>query len=423
METMNDIRHWGLKDYLTILLISLISLFLVFWKSPHSNLGDNGIYIDAGRRLVSGDVVYQDGFRGGPLGALSLYLVNQIFPAHFSWAIFQFVSIASLLVLSAILTRNVSLFVRLLAGFFAISSAPARELLHNHQITALVIVLVVWPFYFRHKSIFVKSIAVMSCAIAMDLKPQITLFLLFGLALCFRRFDLIWLPALFFISSHFLISIFRQENISGQWISLLLDLNEANKWGESIFLWPLLENLGVPTLTLYILQYGSIITLIALMVKYGIAKNINSCLITIGLLTYFLNYSHFYDCLLIATLAIVTCFRNPNKRALFFMMFAIIPGEFFNPLNFIFWLVMTSIFLIGVHKHRMFNATNLLLQIILLFGLHMSIFLFIDTFEDQLRLRSTIYVFLAFLTLLDTKALKKVFLRLSIFRHIQRHLT
>ena len=128
-----------------VLANMVITFFLIFWKSPHLGLGDDGIYIRAGERLMNQDDLYKDGFRSGPLGAVFMFNLWRIFPSGGAWVVFQIIYIISVIFLCLLLTRNRSAEIRLLISFFAISAAPMREHLHNHQISSLVILFCLWP--------------------------------------------------------------------------------------------------------------------------------------------------------------------------------------------------------------------------------------------------------------------------------------
>jgi hypothetical protein len=368
--------------------------FLVFWKSPSSGFGDDGIYVSAGQRLVQGDVIYRDGFRSGPFGALTMFTVSKVFPQEVSWIIFQIIYIGCVSGIVFLLTLRFPVPYRLLISVFAISSAPMREHLHNHQITALVTFLALWPFLIKREHWWVKAAALVSCSLAVDLKPQIALVLIVILSVYSRNFKIILYSGLFSIIAHLTISAVRAENVTFEWLSFLLNLSQKNPWGESIYIWPLFEPLNINPTLLHIFEYAAILVVILWTFKSALDGNLHNCLIGIGMFTYFLSYSHFYDLILLAILAILKAFTNPNARSFLFMAFAIMPGGVTELPNLVFWIGMFALYWLTVGK-----VTNLIagisISISLLPLLDYVISSALSTTDQQVRFRSTAYFILA----------------------------
>ena len=375
------------------LYLSMVT-FLVFWKSPSSGFGDDGIYVSAGQRLVQGDVIYRDGFRSGPFGALTMFTVSKVFPQEVSWIIFQIIYIGCVSGIVFLLTLRFPVPYRLLISAFAISSAPMREHLHNHQITALVTFLALWPFLVKREHWWVKAAALVSCSLAVDLKPQIALVVIVILSVYSRDFKIILYSGLFSIIAHLTISAVRAENVTFEWLSFLLNLSQKNSWGESIYIWPLFEPLNSNPTLLHIFEYAAILVVILWTFKGALDGNLHNCLIGIGMFTYFLSYSHFYDLILLAILAILKAFTNPNARSFLFMAFAIMPGGVTALPNLVFWIAMFAFYGLTVGK-----VTNLIagisISISLLPLLDYVISSALSTTDQQVRFRSTAYFILA----------------------------
>jgi hypothetical protein len=371
-----------------------MAAFLVFWKSPSSGFGDDGIYISAGQRLVQGDVIYRDGFRSGPFGALTMFTVSKVFPQDVSWIIFQIIYIGCVSGIVFLLTQRFPAPYRLLISVFAISSAPMREHLHNHQITALVTFLALWPFLVKREHWWVKAAALLSCSFAVDLKPQIALVVIVVLSVYSRNFKIVLYSGLFSICAHLVISAARAENVTFEWVSFLLNLSQNNSWGESIYIWPLFEILNIDPILLHIFEYAAILTVIVWTIKGALDGNLHNCLIGIGVFTYFLSYSHFYDLILLATLAILKAFTNPNARSFLFMAFAIMPGGITELPNLVFWIAMFALYVLAVEK-----VSNLIAGISISIGLlpllDYVISSSLSTTDQQVRFRASAYFILA----------------------------
>ena len=380
------------------LYLSMVT-FLVFWKSPGSGFGDDGIYVAAGQRLVQGDVIYRDGFRSGPFGALAMFVLSKLFPQDVSWIIFQLICIGCVSGIVFLLTQRFPIPYRLLISIFAISSAPMREHLHNHQITALVTFLALWPFLVKRKHWWVRAAALVSCSFAVDLKPQIALVVIVVLSVYSRNFKIILYSGLFSIIAHLTISAARAENVTLEWFSFMLNLSQSNSWGESIYIWPLFEALNIDPVLLHIFEYAAILLVMIWTFKCALSGDLHSCLMGIGVFTYFLSYSHFYDLILLAILAILKAFSDPNARSFLFMTFAIMPGGVTELSNLVFLISMFALYVLVVE--RVTNLiTGALISVGLLPLLDYVISTVLSTTDLQVRFRSTAYIILALILFL-----------------------
>ena len=407
-KLFKSLGKFATSAYANLTLIVLLSAFLIFWKSPHTAFADDGIYVAAGQRILDGSPIYIEGFRSGPFGAIILSLLAEVIPQNFAWLVFQVSYVFCMIGIVTILSRGTPVGQVMFTLVFAISCAPMRESLHNHQITALVVFMSIWPFfYFRH-NLALKYLAVFSCSFAVDLKPQVAIFLVLALTLLHRNFILPFISFVFTLFSHGMISVFRGENVDLQWINFLLSLNQSSKWGESIFFWPLLEKFGISSEFLLICQQFCIVGLILFIFYSGLRGESSRCLVAVGLLTYFMSYSHFYDCLLIAVLAIIKSTVNPDLKSLLFMGFAIVPGEVIILQNFVFLMVMMLVYLLNIRSFQLFKLKQIIFIFLLTFAVHLFNNVTFANSDDQVRLRSTIYVFLALLALLDFLVLRRM---------------
>jgi hypothetical protein len=376
-----------------------MSVFLILFKSPHDGFGDDGIYIAAGDRVLSGAPIYTNGFRGGTFGATTLFLISKLFNFGSSWLIFQVFSILSVIAIVFLLTRGKDQRFRILASLFVVSSAPVREMLHDHQITSLVIFLSIWPFFFILKNSLLNVLAITSCALAIDLKPHIAIIFIFALGFSKRRFKTLFSAFALCAVFHVAISLFRGENVDLLWIKVILKVNGTGTWGESIFLWPLLEKLSIPIIFLVAAEWLSIIGLLALVSYSALKQNTYLALFSIGFLTYFMSYSHFYDLVLIAALTIVAVLAIPTTLGLVFMGFGIVPGLLFEPRNLVFWITMMLILAYYTRFTAFLGWKKTTTAMLAVYSLHLAMNRFSLSFGDQVRLRSSLYVVLAILAL------------------------
>jgi hypothetical protein len=402
-KLLSDLRFRKITISMLILANFLVIAFLIFWKSPHLGLGDDGIYIRAGQRLASQGNLYQDSFRSGPLGAIFLFGLWKMFPAGIAWIVFQLIYVSSVAAISLLLTKSRTIEIRLCVTLFAITAAPMREHLHNHQITALVIFLCMWPFFLeRRKPLFILFGAA-SCAIAIDLKPHLALIIILALSIYSRVLMMPMLAISFLILSHLVISLYSGRNISAEYISFLFDLSSSNEWGESVHLWPLFEKLNVNQDFLHILEYASVALVLGLILWSAFKRNMSHVLILISLLTYLLSYAHFYDLILLCILVTIVSMCSPSSKSVIFMGFAIMPGGILVLQNFIFWALMFGLYIYLINGVRSYT-----LAIAFVPALHFSIQLvndFVFTSADhEIRFRTFIFVLLSLFLFVDSKA-------------------
>jgi hypothetical protein len=397
-EIFSATRFCSLRLSFLILANSLVALFLLLWKSPHSEFGDDGIYVAAGQRLVNRDELYIDGFRSGPFGAFFLFTLSKFFPPTFAWFCFQVIYVLSVCSICILVTRNQPPEIRLLICLFSISAAPFREHLHNHQISALVVFMSLWPFLIKKNSKALWLPAAVSCAAAIDLKPQLSLVIVVALVIYSRRFMVLISTVILLIISHSLISFYLGENITFQWLTFLLKLNPDKGWGESIYFWPLLEKVGIGSPFLHILEYVTILVALISIFVFAYFKKLQACLIVISILTYLFNYSHFYDMILLSILVAASAFARPNIYTVLFMSFAIMPGGVFEFSNLLFWTLFLSVYLFSI---KAFSEFTLAVAWIpgFLFAIELVTLHLYVTQNEQVRFRSTIYICLAMLAL------------------------
>lgn len=402
-ELLSDPKFRRLTITLLVLGNLFVIAFLIFWKSPHLGLGDDGIYIRAGDRLANQGNLYEDSFRSGPLGAIFLFGLWKLFPAGIAWIVFQLIYVSSVAAVSLLLTKHRPIELRLCVILFAISAAPMREHLHNHQITAFVIFLCLWPFFLeRSKPVFILSGAA-SCAVAIDLKPHVALIIIVSLSICTRKFVMSILAASFLIFSHIIISIYTGRNISAEYVSFLFDLNSNNEWGESVYLWPLFEKLNINQGFLHTLEYSSIVIVLSLILWRAFKKDTFHVLLLISLLTYLLSYAHFYDLILLSIFVTIVAICSPSSQSVIFMSFAIMPGGILVPQNFIFWVLMFGAYLYFVNGFQSYKSAMALVPVVLFSIQLVNDFVFTSA-DHEIRFRTTVFVLFAINLFIDSKA-------------------
>jgi hypothetical protein len=382
-------------DKLPILILCALTSFFILSKSPHGGFGDDGIYIKAGFRVISGDEIYTDGFRAGAFGATVIYALSKILNFPYSWIIFQIFSVSAVIGIVFLVTRDKDRTFRWVVALFAVSSAPVREMLHNHQITASVIFLAIWPFFYSIERKILLFCGIFSVATAIDLKPHIAIFLVIALALGLRKLSLAIYSFAFLLAAHLVISFCRHEFIDISWLKVMVNANQAAAWGESISFWPLLERISFSSVGLRVAEYLTIGILLTLVLNAARKRQMTLILILISFLTYFMSYSHFYDLILIAALTSICVFWETSFWGLLFMGFGLVPGLLFDPKNFVFWLFMMGIFLLYANQFNSLSLWKIVNSCLLVLVLHLALTKMSLSFENQVRLRSSLYMILS----------------------------
>ena len=291
-------------NFVSIALIFLSGAYLILVNS-HLGLGDDGIYILAGERIINGEAIYTDGFRGGPTGALYLYGLSRIIPGF--WIVLQIANIAGLYYVLRKYTPGLELMTRNLLYLFVIWSGPAREMLYDHQLSGFLVAIFIQVLSKTSTGTNTRLgfFNLMIFAFACEIKPHLAIPFLIAL-LSLRAGRVVLLKSfLFLLTTHFAIWIYVGRITDIEWFKILIGLSRDDSnsgWSEVSNIWPILEMLFRNHTLWVILSYTILLVLSLKIFSASRVGNTNLTLVLCAIYLFFLPYNHLYDFTLLGIL-------------------------------------------------------------------------------------------------------------------------
>lgn len=336
----NQLRGYSLlyKALLLVLNISSI-IYFVFYRS-HSGYGDDSFYIEAGQRLLHGQLVYTEGFRSGTLGAVSLYLFSLVFNFAAGWFLLQLINIYGIFLACFTLIPASKFQFRYSVTLVLLWSAPCREMLFNHQITGILCVLLFSALRFMQKGMpLLSGILLM---VAFDLKPHLVLGPLVFLFFWFRSKRLICSSVSFLVLSHLFLDLISHRFQERDWFSLLKGVSGGeSSVGEKVNFFVLLDRIGLPNNVLYISAWTLFASTILLIAKFSWDKNYSAVVFLVLLSFYFAPYNHLYDFAPVFAFVFIGTKIRVDTIFLVFTLLLVVPQNILT-----FQSIFASIFLI-----------------------------------------------------------------------------
>lgn len=323
-------------NFVSIALIFLSGAYLILVNS-HLGLGDDGIYILAGERIINGEAIYTDGFRGGPTGALYLYGLSRIIPEF--WVVLQIANIAGLYYVLRKFTPGLELIERNLLYLFVIWSGPTREMLYDHQLSGLLLAIFIQVLSKtsadRNTRLRIFNLMIFACAC--EIKPHLAIPFLIAL-LSLRAGRVVLLKSiLFLLTTHIAIWIYVGRITDIQWFKILIGLtrDDTNSgWSEVSNLWPILEML-FRNHTLWVILSLTILFLISFKIfSASRDRDTNLVVVLCAIYSFFLPYNHLYDFTLLGILfAISLVYSKISIMASAILGLWLIPVNILEPMN------------------------------------------------------------------------------------------
>jgi len=325
-----------LLNLLSIVVIFLSGAYLILFNS-HLGLGDDGIYILAGRRITDHEAIYTDGFRGGPVGALLLYGFSIIIPKF--WIVLQIANIAGIYYVLRKYTLSLELMTRNLLYLFVIWSGPVREMLYDHQLSGLLLAIFIQVFSKSSADRYVRLgfLNLLTFALACEIKPHLAIPFLIAL-LSLRAGQVVLLQTTFMIlTTHIIIWVCQGSITDIEWFKTLIGLSRDDTnsgWSEVSNIWPILEVL-FRNHTFWV----SLSSITLLLVSFKIFNasrggNVNLTLILCAIYSFFLPYNHLYDFTLLGVLFAVSLVNSRfSVIASAVLGLWLIPVNILSPMN------------------------------------------------------------------------------------------
>ncbi len=320
----NQLQGFSLPYKALLLVLNGFSiLYLVLYRS-HSGYGDDSYYIEAGQRLLHGQLVYTEGFRSGTLGAVLFYLFSIVFNFAAGWFLLQLINIYGIFLACFKLIPASKFQYRYAVTLVLLWSAPCREMLFNHQITGILCILLFGALKFMQNGMPVLSGILLM--VAFDLKPHLVLGPLVFLFFWFRSKRLISSFVSFLILSHLFLDLISRRFQERDWFSLLKEVSGGeSSIGEKVNFFVLLDRMGLSNNMLYISAWISFASTILLIAKFSWDKNYPATIFLVLLSFYFAPYNHLYDFAPVFVLVFIGTKIRVDTIFLVFTLLLIVP--------------------------------------------------------------------------------------------------
>jgi hypothetical protein len=273
-------------------------------------LRDLGPFVEGGKAIISGINPYDPVItRGGSAGSLAIGILSILIPQGLVMISFQALNFLGLFYFIRKFPIQLALETRYIIFLIAIWSAPFRENLSLNQITGIVLGLITLGFLteFRKNRVLKIVISRLSIGLAVDLKPQIVVPIIF-IFFIFKYFRREILEAgTTLLTIHLIIDLRIGEIIEKDYIHFLSTLAKQSKgsdFGDSVTYWPLLQDLGINLRGIFV---GTISMIVVgfLIYKLTAIKNPASILAMSLIVPTFGSYFHLYDAIGVATVALI----------------------------------------------------------------------------------------------------------------------
>jgi hypothetical protein len=335
----SHIRRYSLVYKVLLIVFNIFTIFYFVLYRSHSGYGDDLYYIEAGQRILHGQLVYTEGFRSGTLGAVLLYLFSLVFKFTAAWFLLQLINIYGIFLACFTLIPASKFHYRYAVTLVLLWSAPCREMLFNHQITGILCVLLFGALRFMQKGAPVPSGFLLM--IAFDIKPHLVLGPLVFLVCWFRSKRLIGSSVMFLVLSHLFLDLISHRFQERDWFSLLKTVSGGERSvGEKVNFFVLLDRLGVPNNFLYITAWTLFVGSILLIAKFSWDKNYHATVFMVLFSFYFAPYNHLYDFAPVFVFVFIGTKIRVDTIFLVFTLLLIVPQNIFA-----FQSIFASIFL------------------------------------------------------------------------------
>lgn len=327
---------------LLLLGLNISSIYYLVLYRSHSGYGDDSFYIEAGRRLLSGELVYTGGFRSGTLGAVLLYFFSQVFSFAAGWLLLQLINVYGIFLACFALIPASKFQYRYAVTLVLLWSAPTREMLFNHQITGILCILVYGAWRLMQKGMPVLSGILL--LLAFDLKPHLVLGPLVFLFCWFRSRRLVGSFVSFSVLSHLFLDLISHRFQERDWFFLLKGVSGGeSSVGEKINFFVLLDRLGLSSNLLFLSAWALFGSSILLIAKFSWDKNYPATVFFLVLSLYLAPYNHLYDFAAVFALGFIGMKIRVDAIFLLFSLLLIVPQNIFTLQS-----ILASIFLMLV---------------------------------------------------------------------------
>ena len=387
----------------------LISSVIIFGYRD-GTLGDANYYISNGDRLLGGENVYADGFRSGPLGAIFLYMVSVVFVPTILEVLLQLCNIIGPILFVTLLfedKRNTIKYWPILITFSAF-----RELLVNHQINGLILILLsVFLLTRKSEKVLINLVGNFDAAFALDLKPHLVIPILLSMTI-FKK-DWVNLLKIAFITTmlHIAVNLHLGTVTEIQWIQNLRQISSApqnSDWADIFNVWPLFDQLINSPEVLKVIALSTFLALcLALPTisrRYSVNIGVYMALATplIGV------YAHFYDLVPFLILSFLYLEKHSNQTFIWFFVNCAVIFRGIDTINELIFLIVVNTYFLAIKiRENPSSGMKIIRAGIIGFALYVIYHACIEILiGDENLLRSFLISFIGFATFIST--IKKI---------------
>lgn len=355
------VRNPNFRKSLPLFLsISFVSALVLNYKK--NSLGDADYYVRNGGEIISRINPYESGFRSGPLGAIFLNLSFNNIPVGLAEPLILASGLVGSFVLISIIFPKYQVTCFLLLPI-SILFASNRELLVNHQINGIIWILIsAYVILIKRTSKFFFLIGTFSAAVALDLKPHISIPIFLVLFLIEKNFTAVAGTAFWILLAHMLCDLWLGSITEITWLRNLADISKDNPWADIANIWPLLSYL--PVAEQLVKNISILIYLFGLITLAGtalITSNKKLILMAFGTPVIGL-YCHLYDLgpLILLTLVLHTSSKNPMLLYLYLNLAVVFKS--FNSMEGVILLIIANLLFFLVRNYS--NKKGILHEIL-----------------------------------------------------------
>ena len=343
------------KDALKNLLITAILLsaaYLVIFYNDAGKMRDAGVYIDSGFAVFKGENPYECCSRWGSFGPVPFSALMAIVPLDIRAGAVRILSLLGIYCFYRVIFPNKRILEPFLVFLIILWTSPVRELLVTNQMTGVAIGLLGLGIKLseRYKAgkilTFPKLLSAIPIAMALDMKPHMTIVFFISWIIFAKRLDIFLSTAIVIFSTHAIINLSQMRILELDWLSRIRNLNSLasdNSLGDTLAFWPVLNNyIKAPN---FFHTVSMILTITLTLICFYLAKNQQKD--SAIFLSFFVPatsiYYHFYDAVPLTVIVVILIARMKNT-----FISALVLSFFLVPLIFDSVRNQALIFAIGI---------------------------------------------------------------------------
>jgi len=336
--------------FIAFVPIALSAIYLLFYYRDGGNMHDAGVYIDSGFAVFKGENPYECCSRWGSFGPVPFSALMSLVPFAIRATTVRILSLIGIYLFLRTIFPSKRTFEPYFMFLIILWSSPVRELLVTNQMTGIAIGLLALGVKLNDgigvakASMTAKIISAIVFAMAIDMKPHISLVFFISWTIYRREIKSLIRTAGTLLVTHLIIDLSQFRILELDWLSHLRGLNTSatqNTLGDSLAFWPILNNYFSAGKFFY--YFSFLLTICLTILCFYLAKNRKWEEVVV--LSFFIPatsiYFHFYDAVPLTVVLGILVVRNKNLLlTTFCVSMFLIPIEFKSVRNIILVIVI-----------------------------------------------------------------------------------